>query len=152
MPIQPPQSLQNYTRWDPLFHFVLMPILLANVILRVYELVHVLNNGGTGDLLRAGWAIILAFALVLLAFKARLFALKAQDRVIRLEERLRMTAILPEPMRARIGEVTEAQMIALRFASDDDLTELARAALDKQLSPKDIKQSIRHWRPDYFRV
>ena len=152
MPNQPLQNLQNHTRLDPAFHFVIIPILLANLIFRIYELVHVLGTAGNMDLARAGWAIVLALGLLLLGFKARLYAAKVQDRVIRLEERVRMMSILPEPLRARIGELTEPQMIALRFASDDDLTELARAALDKQLAPKDIKQSIRHWRPDYFRV
>ena len=146
------QNFQNHTKWDPLFHFVLMPTLVANFIMRCYDLVNTLSVGGTGLTLRMGWTVIMALALILIALKARLFALKAQDRIIRLEERLRMSTLLPEALRARIGELTESQLIALRFASDGELTELVRSALDKKLPSKEIKQSIREWRPDYFRL
>ena len=142
------QNFQNHTKWDPLFHFVLMPTLVANFIMRCYELF----NTSTGLTLRMGWTVIMALALILIALKARLFALRAQDRIIRLEERLRMSTLLPEALRARIGELTESQLIALRFASDGELTELVRSALDKKLPSKEIKQSIREWRPDYFRL
>lgn len=148
---QPPQSLQSHTRFDPLFHFVIIPVLLINVIMRIYDMARFLIGGGSFDL-RFTWAFVVSAVLLLLAFKTRLYALKVQDRLIRLEERWRMMSILPEPLRARIGELTEPQFIALRFASDEELTEAVRAALDKQLPPKEIKQSIRLWRPDYFRV
>ena len=95
---------------------------------------------------------MLAFGFLLLTFKARLYALKVQDRVIRLEERIRLSAILPETLRTRIPELTERQLIALRFAPDAELTDLVRTALDKKLPPKEIKQAIRNWRPDYWRV
>ena len=146
------QNFQNHTKWDPLFHFVLMPSLVANFIMRCYDLLNTLSVGGAGLTLRMGWTVIMALALILIALKARLFALKAQDRIIRLEERLRMSTLLPDTLRARIGELTESQLIALRFASDTELTELVRSALDKKLAPKEIKQSIREWRPDYFRL
>lgn len=83
----------------------------------------------------------------------RLFPLKAQDRVIRLEERLRLTALLPDDLIPRIPELTEGQLIALRFASDAEVEELVRAVLAGTLTkPKEIKQRVKHWRADHFRV
>jgi hypothetical protein len=95
---------------------------------------------------------VLAFALLMLVFKTRLNALKVQDRVIRLEERLRLTQILPEPLRSRIPELTEDQLCGLRFASDAEVPKLVERALNEKLKRADIKKSIQNWRPDYWRV
>jgi hypothetical protein len=84
--------------------------------------------------------------------KARLYATKLQDRIIRMEERQRLYALLPETLRARIGELSEAQLVGLRFASDAELPGLVEETLAKKLSRAQIKKSIKVWRPDYFRV
>jgi hypothetical protein len=81
-----------------------------------------------------------------------LYALKAQDRVIRLEERERLVGLLADPVRSRVGDLTEAQLIGLRFACDTEIPVLVDAALAKKLSQSDIKKSIKVWRGDYFRV
>ena len=146
-----PQSFQNHTRFDPLFHFVLLPLFLLNFLFHCVEFVRLLMNGGN-DWMRPLWALVVSLGLLLLTFKTRLYALKIQDRVIRLEERLRLQSILPEGLRSRIPELTESQLIGLRFASDGEVTALAQAALDNKMDLKQIKQAVRTWRPDNFRA
>ena len=139
------QSFSNHGRLDPAFHFVLAPIGLAAIILSIFLLV---RQPGIGSVL----GVLLSLGLFLLAAKARSYALKVQDRVIRLEERLRLSMLLPEATRPRIVELTEPQLIALRFASDAEAPALAMRALNEGLTKKQIKTSIQSWRADYFRV
>ena len=140
-----PQTYANHTRFDPVFHYFLAPVLLITVIL---SFIHLVKHPGIASL----WHVLLAVALLLIAGKARAYALKAQDRVIRLEERMRLATLLPEPLRARIGELTERQLIALRFASDAEIPALVERTLKENMTQKQIKQAIQSWRPDYFRV
>ena len=140
-----PQTLQNHARLDPLYHLFLAPVALLMLIGAVYELIRDPGWMTAAHVVVAIWAIVALF-------KIRLYALKVQDRVIRLEERLRLEELLPEPLKSRIAELTEPQLIALRFASDAELPALAEKTLNANLDNKTIKQSIRDWRPDYFRV
>lgn len=140
-----PQSYANHTRFDPPFHFFLMPLGIAAFILSIVVLVKKQDAAST-------LGVILAIGFVMIAFKARGYALKVQDRVIRLEERLRLSMLLPEAARPRIAELSESQLVALRFASDAELPALATRALNEGLTNKQIKTSIQNWRPDYFRV
>lgn len=147
-----PQNLSNHTRFDPWFHFFVGPVLILALILSLVHFFAHLSEGGFRDHFHAALLVLFAFALLVLALKARLYALKVQDRVIRLEERLRLMQLLPEPLRARIPEFNEDQLIALRFASDAELPKLAERALNEKLNRKQIKQAIQNWRPDYWRV
>jgi hypothetical protein len=97
--------------------------------------------------------VLMALALFMLAFFARVFALTVQDRVIRLEMRLRLAEVLPVDLRPRIPEFTVAQLVSLRFASDSELPALARKVLDEKLdNRKAIKQLVKDWQGDYLRA
>ena len=141
------QNFANHTRWVAAYHGFVFPVLILNF---VWSVVQLGKMGFTAD----GFIRILtAAALFLLASYARLFALTVQNRVIRLEERLRYERILPEDLKARIGEFSTGQLIALRFASDAELPGLARKVLDGNVKTgKEIKQMIQNWRPDYLRA
>ena len=141
------QTFANHTKLVPAFHFFVLPVLFLNFGWSILRLVH---QGFTSD---GVVNLLTATALVLLALNARLFALSVQDRVIRMEERQRMNALLPEDLKPRIGEFTPKQLVALRFASDAELPALARKVLnDKMTDVKAIKQMVQNWRPDYLRA
>ena len=140
-----PQSLQNHTKLDPSFHLFLMPVALLLLIAAIYNLYQNLTLSAVAHLVAAVWAIIALF-------KIRTYALKVQDRVIRLEERLRFEKLLPPALNARFYELTEQQIIALRFASDGEVPGLVEKTLAGSLPPKGIKQAVQNWRPDYWRV
>jgi len=139
------QTYANHRRSDPLFHLFLLPVAGINVLVAIWNLI---QHPGPG----AGWFVVLALAGMIAVVKIRTYALKAQDRVIRLEERLRMAQLLPETLCRRTGELTEAQIVALRFASDAELPALVEKALAGKMPQRDIKQAIVNWRADYFRV
>jgi hypothetical protein len=142
---QADQNFKNHGRTDPAFHFFLFFGAVAMLIGSIVEEVRVPDWWGALRILGVVW-------LIVLMFKVRLYALKVQDRVIRLEERLRLQQILADPARGRIGELNEGQLIALRFASDGEVAGLVEKTLAGHLDRKAIKQSIQHWRPDYWRV
>jgi hypothetical protein len=142
---QEQQSFKNHARMDPAFHGFLAPGALLLLGFAIYGLIRQPD----------GWAALRCFGVVwaiVLMFKVRLYSLKVQDRVIRLEEHLRLAQLLPDATRTRIAELSERQLIALRFASDAELPGLVQKTLDGKWDSKQIKQSIQTWRPDHFRV
>jgi hypothetical protein len=141
-----PQTLANHVRLHPPFHFFVLPVTATALILAIVNVVR------HYDLLEAWALVVLASAATVAAPLIRVNALKAQDRVIRLEERMRLAAILNEPLKSRIGELTESQLIAIRFCPDAELPGLVDKSLKSKLSASDIKKSIVNWRPDTFRV
>ena len=147
-----PQTYANHTRFDPLFHFFLAPIFILALVLTLIHFFAHFSHSDSRENTHAFLLILLAVAFIVMLLKIRLYALKVQDRVIRLEERLRLTQLLSEPLRSRIPELTEDQLVGLRFASDPELPKLAERALNEKLSRKQIKQAIQNWRPDYWRV
>jgi hypothetical protein len=141
------QNYSNHVRWVPTFHFFVVPVLLLNMGWAIYRLI---RPGFTWDALIH---FLTAAALVVLMFNARLFALRVQDRVVRMEERQRMARLLPDDLKPCIAEFTPAQLVALRFASDEELPALARKVLNDKLSDiTAIKQMVKNWRADYLRA
>jgi len=141
------QTLANHSRVVPAFHMVALPILLLNFVYSIYVLVHTWFSFG------ALVSLLVAIALLLIASYGRMFALTVQDRVIRLEMRLRLEKLLPADLKPRIPEFTVDQLVALRFASDAELPDLARRVLDENVKDrKAIKQMIKTWKPDYLRA
>jgi uncharacterized membrane protein YciS (DUF1049 family) len=141
------QNFPNHTRFFPPFHFFVVPVLLINFFWSIYR--WKLSSFSLDGFV----AVVVAAALVLGFLCARRMALSVQDRVIRLEERLRYERLLPADLKPRIGDFTVGQCASLRFASDAELPALARKVLDEKLNDrKAIKQLIKNWRPDYLRA
>ena len=139
------QNFRNHARYVPFYHYVVYPILLLNFGWAAWSL----RDVSFPAVLDA----LVAAALLLLTYYVRSFALKAQDRVIRLEMRLRMRELLPEELQGRIGEFTPTQMVGLRFAGDAELAALARRVLDENMTrAKPIKRLITDWQGDHYRV
>ena len=140
-----PQNYENHAKFIPVFHYIALPLLLVNffgALFRVTQETSFYTLNGVG----------LAISLIVVAVFTRLFALKAQDRVIRLEEQIRMQTFLPDALKAQVGRLTMGQIVALRFASDEELVDLTQDALDQNTSPNALKQAVKNWRPDYDRV
>jgi hypothetical protein len=143
-----PQNYANHTRFDPPFHFFIIPLLLVNLGFAIYATIHAWPGYRHTHL----WWIVMSLVFIAMAGTARGAALRAQDRIIRLEERLRMALLLPSAELPIVEALTLRQIIALRFASDAELPMLALRAAAEGLTEKQIKQSIVTWRPDEYRV
>jgi hypothetical protein len=139
-----PQNLKNHGRTDPWFQ-ALGVVVAANLVASLVSLVRVRS-------VHHVWGLILSLALIILWLRLRQYPLKVQDRVIRLEERLRLQALAPPAWHPQIARLTEDQLIGLRFASDGEVVALSEQALAENLSRKQIKERIRTWRPDHWRV
>jgi len=139
------QSHKNHVRWLPAFHFFAVPVLLLHTI---NELRHLFANPSRST----AFAAVVAAAILTVAFLARTQALQAQNRLIRLEMRLRLQQLLPADVMARFNDLTVAQLVGLRFASDGELPDLVRTVLKDGTKQADIKKMIKQWQPDYVRV
>jgi hypothetical protein len=140
------QSYKKHARWLPAYHFFVMPVLLANVGFAIWQV-------WLAPVLAMVFQLLVAVALLMLAFLARIMTLTVQDRVIRLEMRLRLRGLLPPDLQPRINELTHRQLVAMRFASDAELPDLAREVLAGKLATSnEIKQRVKNWEADRLRA
>ena len=140
------QTFSSHRRFIPAFHFFALPVLLINVFVVAVQF-------WKDPRLINAWPVLVAIALAIGIASSRFMPLRAQDRIIRLEERTRLERLLPSDLRGRIGELTERQLVAIRFAPDNEVPDITRRALRGELkSPGEIKRAIKDWRGDYFRV
>ena len=140
------QSYANHQRWFPLFHFVASPLLLAYALWAIWT---ALESSSA----ERWWTAVFAIGVFLAALASRAMAVRVQDRVIRLEMRLRLAAVLPDDLRAQIPKLATRHLVALRFASDAELPGLVRQVLAGSLTDqKAIKKAIVHWQADHLRA
>jgi uncharacterized protein DUF6526 len=143
---QPPQTLKNHTRLLPPFHFFVIPVLLINVLNEIRHVYLVPSRHFV-------WTLVVAAALLTLGFLSRIMAVTVQNRVIRLEMRHRLKDVLPVDLHKRVNELTPQQLIALRFASDEELPALVREVLAGNLvTQKAIKERVKNWQGDHLRA
>ncbi len=141
-----PQNYFNHARYVPLFHFVLFGLLLLSFI---GSFVNLRESFGTPNLYSASLIVMIHVMLVLVFWYMRAFPLRAQDRAIRAEENVRHFAMTGKLLDARLRM---GQIIALRFASDEEFAALAKKTVDENMKPDDIKKAVKNWRADYYRV
>lgn len=140
------QNFENHVRVVPAYHMFVFGVFLVNVIWRLVQLRYGITFASIMN-------VLMGAAFVVLFFYARVFSLTVQDRVIRLEMRLRMERLLPADLRSRISEFTIPQLVSLRFAGDEELPLLARQVLDEKLNDrKSIKRRIKSWQADFLRA
>jgi hypothetical protein len=140
------QTYKTHARWRPWFHFFVIPVLLVNVLVSVWHLWQIPQLG-------TAYGVVFAIALLALGVLSRNQALTVQDRLIRLEMRLRLRQILPPDLQPRINDLTHRQLVALRFASDEELPDLVRDVFaGKITTPNDIKSHVRNWQADWLRA
>jgi len=137
--------MKNHGRFDPPYHFFLAIVSIATVVISIVYAVH-------HTCFYSIWLVVVAVAAFIALFRMRQYPLKVQDRVIRLEERIRLQALAPSEWHTQIYRLSEDQLIGLRFAADDEVVELAKQALEHNLTRKQIKERIKTWRPDNWRV
>ena len=143
------QVFANHRRFDPWYHFFVAPVVVISFFVALWTFIKSLSGGFS---LWAAWNVVVWAAAVALTLLLRIYPLKTQDRIIRLEERLRLATLLDGPLKARIGELDGRQLVGLRFAPDAEVPALVKAALDEKLSGEEIRKRVQNWRPDTFRV
>jgi uncharacterized protein DUF6526 len=142
----PDQDYATHRRYHPLFHFFAIPVLTINLLLSIYIAIR-------HPVLLAFWNALVAAALLATCFLTRIYGLRNQDRLIRLEERVRLATLLPPDLRGRIGELSMGNLIGLRFCGDDEVADVTRAVLNGELKGRDeIKKRVQNWRADHHRL
>ena len=143
---QPAQNFENHTKMVPMYHGTTTAMLLFPILFFAYRTV-------TQFSIDALALLVFGVGVLFAAFFARVFPIGVQDRVIRLEERLRLQRLLSDDLQSRIGDFTTDQLVGLRFAPDEELPDLARRVLDEGISDrKPIKQAVKNWRADEQRI
>ncbi len=141
-----PQNLSTHRRWFPAFHFVVLPILTIHVVLAAWHAYRIPTRWNM-------WTVVVAVALFVFTFAARVMALTVQDRLIMLEQRLRMKTVLPDALHSRIGGLTRKQFVGLRYAGDGELAGLVERCLSGELkTDEDVKKQVKDWQPDWVRA
>lgn len=141
-----PQSYETHRRYIPAYHFFALPVVLINLVVEIVRLVR-------SPTLYQAWLVVFALALAIFVNFARYMAARVQDRVIRVEERMRLGRLLPTELQSRIDEIRPSHLVALRFASDEELPDLAQRCLAGELTKgEQIKKEIKTWRPDHLRM
>ncbi len=140
------QTYGTHRRFIPAYHFFALPVLFINIVIAAIRVAR-------DPRAMTGWQVVVALALFTAILLLRFMAVRAQDRIIRLEERTRLERLVPSDLRGRIADLTPSQLVALRFAPDDEVPELTRRALNGELKTQgDIKRAIHNWRADHLRV
>ncbi|MFI5311492.1 MAG: DUF6526 family protein [Gemmatimonadales bacterium] len=146
MAAERPQDLKNHRRWLPPFHFFALPVMLANVVATIWHVVRHPSPWGY-------WQVVVAFALFTAVLMSRVMVSVVQDRVIRLEMRLRLRDVLPAALAARITDLTPKQLVGLRFACDAELPALVERCLAGELKNDEaVKKVVKTWQPDWLRA
>lgn len=153
MAAKAPQSYANHAKLVPAYHFFASTVLLVNLVWALWKLGRALISDAIPLTFDAVLAVLVAAALIVIWLYARFFALAVQDRVIRLEMRRRLERLLPDDLKGRIDELKRGQIIALRFAPDDELPDLMREALEGGITDRaKIKKRIKNWHADHWRA
>ena len=140
------QTYGTHRRFIPAYHFFALPVLFINIVIAAIRFAR-------DPRAMTGWQVVVALALFTAILLLRFMAVRAQDRIIRLEERTRLARLVPSDLGGRIADLTPSQLVALRFAPDDEVPELTRRALNGELKTQgDIKRAIHNWRADHLRV
>jgi hypothetical protein len=145
-----PQTYATHRRFDPSYHFVLMGLFVVNAVIAAWALIQMFKSQHFD--FTTLWNVVMAFAFSFFLLKLRLYALHNQDRLIRLEEQLRMKALLPATLATRAMGLKPSQYVALRFASDEEYPGLVQQTMDEDLNSEQIKKRIKTWRADDFRI
>ena len=141
----PEQNYANHVRYHPLYHFFITPVVAINILVALWITIRHFS-------ILTLWNLFMAVAIGGIALVVRVYALTNQNRIIRLEERLRLMQLLPDDLRLRIPEIATRDLIALRFAPDAEVVDLTRAILANEAHGAEIKKRVKNWRPDYLRA